>query len=65
MTNTREIIYKIGRKELVRSLGVREQAVSNAINAGIFPASWYKTIASLSKNKGFEVPEALFNFRGE
>lgn len=52
----------LGRKDLARHLGLGVTSVSNAVAAGVFPASWYLVVRFLCDCSGIECPNYLFKF---
>jgi hypothetical protein len=50
----------VGRSVLARSVGVGLSAVSNAIERGKFPASWYEAGKELAASVNVECPPGLF-----
>jgi len=50
----------VGRSELARSVGVGLPAVSNAIDRGRFPSSWYEVGKKLAASANVGCPPELF-----
>ena len=63
MMTISEFARALGRKEMAEALGVGATAISNAVVAEAFPASWFDTLEALAKAKGVECPRALFSWR--
>jgi hypothetical protein len=62
MVSTSEICDKLGRGNIAVSLGVKPQAVSNAVNSGKFPAKWYRVIKEQCAQADIECPDEVFSF---
>lgn len=63
MTQVSSICDKVGRPVVARRLGVGLTAVSNAVVAGVFPASWYAGVKSLCDERGIDCPMSAFNWK--
>jgi hypothetical protein len=62
MATVEQVCDAVGRAELARLLGVRKQAVSNAVADGRFPAKWFSVVRDLCASRGIDCPESLFSF---
>lgn len=62
MVTVEHICDAVGRAEMARVLGVRKQAISNAVADGRFPAKWFSVVRDMCVHRGVECPEGLFNF---
>lgn len=58
-----EICQAVGRKKIAARLGVGATAVSNAVVAGVFPASWFAVISDACKEAEVECPREAFNWK--
>lgn len=63
MTDVSTICDKLGRDAIMRRLGVGKTAISNAVTAGKFPASWYAGLSDMCAASGIECPLEAFSFR--
>jgi len=63
MMDTSELARALGRKEMAEALGVGATAVSNAVVAKKFPASWFDALDDLAASKGVNCPRSLFAWR--
>lgn len=64
MQTASDVADILGRKEIAQRVGVGLTAVSAAVSEGKFRASWYLEIKALGEEKGVEIPDALFTFKG-
>lgn len=60
--DTKEYIDLIGRDTLLDN-GLSQQALSNAIRDGGFPAAWYGHIRSIATQKFIITPMYLFRWK--
>lgn len=63
MLTTLEIANAIGRKKMAEALGVGLTAVSNAVVAGKFPATWFVQLSNMCREKGIKIDPALFGMK--
>lgn len=63
MSDVSTICDTIGRDAIMRRLGVSKAAVSNAVTAGKFPASWYASISAMCAASNVDCPLGVFSFR--
>ena len=59
--NTKLFADIVGRQALAKAVGVSTAAVTNAIERGTFPASWYEEGRRLALIHRIEAPPAMFN----
>lgn len=62
------IAKALGRKEMMRALGIKDGAISAAVVSGRFPASWLLALRRIAREKGVDIKErefeALFRWKG-
>lgn len=56
----RWLIDEIGRREIMRTIGVSRQSVSQAIRLGRIPLRWRDDIERLAAERGVPVDRTLF-----
>jgi hypothetical protein len=57
MNLAKHIVSLLGRDQIMASLGVKTQSVSEAIGKGKFPARWYLGISALLEDAGHAEPD--------
>lgn len=62
MTTVSEIVERISRPLLGEMLGVKRQAITNAVSDRRFPAKWFSVIHDLCAERGIDCPRELFAF---
>lgn len=65
MNKVSEICETVGRDAIMQRLGVKKSAVSNAVIAGQFPASWYAEVRALCEGAQIDCPIDAFGFKSE
>ena len=60
-----EISNQLGRGNIASRIGVTGGAVTEAIRNGAFPSSWFIAMRELGDERGVEVPEDLFRWKGK
>ena len=61
--SVRSVVDALGRAEIATRVGVKRGSVTEAIKAGLFPASWYIALRDLGAGKGVTVPAFLFRWK--
>ena len=61
--SVRSVVEALGRGEIARHVGVKRGSVTEAIKAGLFPASWYIALRDLGSGKGITVSVVLFRWK--
>lgn len=64
MQTTGEVADTLGRAVIAQRVGVGLTTVSAAVTEGVFPASWYLEMKALGAEKGIDIPDTLFRFKG-
>ncbi len=64
MITTHEVADTLGRKEMAARIGVGLTAISAAVCDGMFRPAWYKTMCEMGAEKGVEIPDRLFRWKG-
>lgn len=62
MNLAEHIADALGRKRIQLLVGRTQSAVSNAVSAGLFPASWYPVIRDECDRQGVDCPAEAFRF---
>lgn len=65
MHTTVDVANALGRAAIAQRVGVGLTTVSAAVTEGLFPASWYLEMKSLGAEKGVDIPDTLFRFKGK
>ena len=60
----KEVIKKLGSKNICRVLSVGKTTVSSASVSGKFPASWFVILTELAAREIIHIPKYLFNWKG-
>jgi hypothetical protein len=60
MITSHQFADAVGRKNLAKAVGVGAPAVSNAVERGVFPASWYEVGRALAIEADVDCPPELF-----
>ena len=61
-SSAEQVAERLGRAKIGSAVGVGLTAVSNAVVAGLFPASWYDDMDRLGRDTGVEVPRSVFRW---
>lgn len=65
---THTIAKALGRKRMMRALGVKDGAISAAVVSGSFPASWFLELRRILRETNVDITEAdfeqLFRWKG-
>lgn len=63
MSDIRDIVSKLGRRNLEARIGCKPTALTNALARGTFPSAWFLAVSELAREHDVEVPVGLFRFK--